>query len=269
MIEFDVQLSRDRVPVIYHDFFLHAKLGHRVLHATMMSKMGLHDLTLAQLNQVEWRHCSQPNPSRLRSLLRKHWLSILALAQPPPPSFVSPMQALCDAFPTLRLAFDHVPLHVGFNIEIKYPADNSTRHLTALPSFEVLSFSLKLAQIFKVQLNAYVDAILDVVMAFGRSRHVVFSCFAPDVCVLLRAKQSTYRVYFLTCGVDVEHLVWDTRCIALNHAVAFSQVEQLHGIVTNSDPLLDKPALIPAIKNNTQLDVFTWGDHNTSHAHSL
>ncbi|RHX97173.1 hypothetical protein DYB36_013260, partial [Aphanomyces astaci] len=104
-------------------------------------------------------------------------------------------------------------------------------------------------------------------MAFGRSRHVVFSCFAPDVCVLLRAKQSTYRVYFLTCGVDVEHLVWDTRCIALNHAVAFSQVEQLHGIVTNSDPLLDKPALIPAIKNNTQLDVFTWGDHNTSHAH--
>ncbi|RHY00691.1 hypothetical protein DYB25_009754, partial [Aphanomyces astaci] len=151
MIEFDVQLSRDRVPVIYHDFFLHAKLGHRVLHATMMSKMGLHDLTLAQLNQVEWRHCSQPNPSRLRSLLRKHWLSILALAQPPPPSFVSPMQALCDAFPTLRLAFDHVPLHVGFNIEIKYPADNSTRHLTALPSFEVLSFSLKLAQIFKVQ----------------------------------------------------------------------------------------------------------------------
>ncbi|RHZ02702.1 hypothetical protein DYB35_013356, partial [Aphanomyces astaci] len=236
MIEFDVQLSRDRVPVIYHDFFFHAKLGHRVLHATMMSKMGLHDLTLAQLNQVEWRHCSQPNPSRLRSLLRKHWLSILALAQPPPPSFVSPMQALCDAFPTLRLAFDHVPLHVGFNIEIKYPADNSTRHLTALPSFEVLS-------------------------------HVVFSCFAPDVCVLLRAKQSTYRVYFLTCGVDVEHLVWDTRCIALNHAVAFSQVEQLHGIVTNSDPLLDKPALIPAIKNNTQLDVFTWGDHNTSHAH--
>ncbi|KAF0760135.1 hypothetical protein AaE_003616 [Aphanomyces astaci] len=173
MIEFDVQLSRDRVPVIYHDFFFHAKLGHRVLHATMMSKMGLHDLTLAQLNQVEWRHCSQPNPSRLRSLLRKHWLSILALAQPPPPSLsssvqprpsnsngtkyvttggscdsVSPMQALCDAFPTLRLAFDHVPLHVGFNIEIKYPADNSTRHLTALPSFEVLSFSLKLAQIF-------------------------------------------------------------------------------------------------------------------------
>ncbi|ETV90552.1 hypothetical protein, variant 1 [Aphanomyces invadans] len=207
MVEFDVQLSKDCVPIVYHDFFFKAKLGTRVAAATVMTKMGLHDLTLAELNQIEWRHCVEPTPSRLRSLVRKHMPSLVGRCRMPTPQrrAIAPttprdadridmpdlapsMQALCDAFPTLRLALDHVPLYVGFNIEIKYPMELENRHLCALPAFE---------------LNAYVDAILDVVFECGRSRHIVFSCFAPDVCVLLRAKQTKHRVLFLTCGTNV------------------------------------------------------------------
>ncbi|RHY26373.1 hypothetical protein DYB32_007679 [Aphanomyces invadans] len=158
MVEFDVQLSKDCVPIVYHDFFFKAKLGTRVATATVMTKMGLHDLTLAELNQIEWRHCVEPTPSRLRSLVRKHMPSLVGRCRMPTPQrrAIAPttprdtdridmpdlapsMQALCDAFPTLRLALDHVPLYVGFNIEIKYPMELENWHLCALPAFEVRS----------------------------------------------------------------------------------------------------------------------------------
>ncbi|KAF0683604.1 Aste57867_24370 [Aphanomyces stellatus] len=257
LIEFDVQLSKDRVPIVYHDYFFSGKLGHRASGATLFTKMGLHDLTLEQLNRIEWRHCVQ-KPSRFRELVKKHWRAILGkpaapplgVRQPSPPRSPSSFQRLCDLFPTLRMTFEHVPLYVGFNIEIKYPMETHESILCTLPAFE---------------LNAYVDAILDVVWTYGRTRSIVFSCFAPDVCVLLRAKQTRYPVFFLTCGTNIKEYVWDTRCIALEHAVAFSRMENFQGIVTNSDPLLETPALVPAIKNQ-DLRVYTWGDQNTGHA---
>ncbi|CAK4140062.1 unnamed protein product [Aphanomyces euteiches] len=261
LIEFDVQLSKDRIPVIYHDFFFLAKLGHRIDLATLFTKMGLHDLTLAELNRIEWRHCIQ-KPSRLRSLIRKHWHTILnkgrlpakvEKAKLPPglPKEPSPMQGLCDLFPTFELALKHVPLYVGFNVEIKYPMEKPNRHLLSLPAFEM---------------NSYVDAILDCVMTYAGTRRIVFSCFAPDICSLLRVKQTKYPVLFLTCGVDISQYVDDARCVDLDHAVGFARMDKLQGIVTNSDALFDKPSLVPAIKNQNLL-LYTWGDQNTSHDH--
>ncbi|KDO16189.1 hypothetical protein SPRG_18277 [Saprolegnia parasitica CBS 223.65] len=81
---------------------------------------------------------------------------------------------------------------------------------------------------------------------------------------MLRAKQTRYPVFFLTCGTDITGQVPDVRTVSLETAVPFSRMEQLQGIVTNSLPLFTKPKWIRHIRND-QLHLWTWGNHNTGH----
>ncbi|KDO22912.1 hypothetical protein SPRG_11756 [Saprolegnia parasitica CBS 223.65] len=263
-IEFDVQLSKDRIPVVYHDFFFKAALeDRRGRSPAAFTKTGLHDLTLAQLNNVQWRHGkSVTDGPRLQHLVRKHWLKLVQpkAKKPSPPTTTTTTTlptsdvdwaALSERFPTLENLLTHVPPYVGLNVEIKYPVDPpDAASLRSLDAFEM---------------NAYLDAILACIFehANGR-RNIVFSCFEPDVCVMLRAKQTRYPVFFLTCGTDITGQVPDVRTVSLETAVPFSRMEQLQGIVTNSLPLFTKPKWIRHIRND-QLHLWTWGNHNTGH----
>lgn len=109
MIEFDVQLSKDQIPVIYHDFYV---------YTAMMKKLGkeqggngasegpydmLHlpvkELTLAQLQKLKIYHVKETTrvPKLNDDDFDDH--------QP---------------FPTLQHALEHLDPHVGFNVEIKW-----------------------------------------------------------------------------------------------------------------------------------------------------
>ncbi|OQR92116.1 glycerophosphodiesterase [Achlya hypogyna] len=263
-IEFDVQLSKDRVPVIYHDFFFKAALEDRRGRPGAFTKTGLHDLTLAQLQTVEWRHGKQATDvPRLQQLIRKHWYKLVKSKRPPPATATlqtpltttpapSKWAALSEQFPTLENLLRHVPPYVGLNIEIKYPVDPpEAPALRSLAAFEM---------------NAYLDDILACVFAHANGRrNIVFSCFEPDVCVMLRAKQVRYPVFFLTSGVEISGQVPDVRTLSLATAVPLAHMEGLQGIVTNSQPLFPQPRLIRCIRD-LQLHLWTWGNHNTGHA---
>ena len=51
MVEFDVQLSQDLVPVVYHDFELLASIVNKKGDQQMMVQMPLKNLTLEQLRE--------------------------------------------------------------------------------------------------------------------------------------------------------------------------------------------------------------------------
>lgn len=113
---------------------------------------------------------------------------------------------------------------------------------------------------YAIDLNTYVDTILQIVFRLrsyhnssssshsGSSvREIVFSSFHPDLCLLLRLKQSQIPVLFLTdagCNPDVG----DVRATSLQEAVRFASRWDLLGIVSVVDPLIKCPRLVGIVK---------------------
>ena len=114
---------------------------------------------------------------------------------------------------------------------------------------------------YAIDLNTYVDTVLQIVFRLrsyqttsrssshsGSSvREIVFSSFHPDLCLLLRLKQSQIPVLFLTdagCNPDVG----DVRATSLQEAVRFASRWDLLGIVSVVDPLIKCPRLVGIIK---------------------
>jgi len=75
------------------------------------------------------------------------------------------------------------------------------------------------------------------VFTHAHDRRVVFSCFAPDVCIALNLKQPRYPVCFLTEGGKSAETYTDLRCSSLGAALAFAQSNGLSGVVTDSELL--------------------------------
>ncbi|KAI9142486.1 Glycerophosphoryl diester phosphodiesterase family-domain-containing protein [Paraphysoderma sedebokerense] len=146
-------------------------------------------------------------------------------------------------FALLEDAFKMVPQHIGFNIEVKYPNPD-----------EILQDDL-----YPAEINLFIDKILECVYNHAGDRNVIFSSFHPETCLLLNFKQPNFPVFLLTEGGTVKYS--DVRCNSLQEAVRFAKYADLMGIVTVSDPLIDAPYLIKAIKE-TGLLLFTYGSLN-------
>jgi len=93
-VEFDVQLTRDRVPVLYHDF--------RLKYNGLM--LPISSLTLEQFKKLGDR----------QKLTRSKSMEDIDVKSP---------QSLLihDAYPTFQQVIEQVPETVGFDVEIKYP----------------------------------------------------------------------------------------------------------------------------------------------------
>lgn len=270
-VEFDVQLTKDRVPVIYHDFVLNVGLEDSQAWSQSTRaeefEVGIHDLTLRQLTR-SWtgplhRRPGQPKGPQLKQLIKKHWTRILEKSVAP--SIVRPIVksleqdgALSDEhlvafFPQLKDLLRDVPAETGLNIEIKYPDDFFRSAMRASSCFAM---------------NAYVDEILRCVFDNAGSRRIFFSCFDPNVCVLLRSKQTRYPVLFLTYG-SMKPTAFDAR-LTLQFAVNMAKMERFQGIVSGSDDFIATPLLARVVKEqlrgvNAASALLTWGDQNTNH----
>ncbi|XP_031779389.1 glycerophosphocholine phosphodiesterase GPCPD1 isoform X2 [Nasonia vitripennis] len=228
MVEFDVQLSKDLIPVIYHDFYVSISLKRKKqIDAMDMLEIPVKDLTLQQLHLLKLYHLEESKEKT--------------------PKFFDEDLEDHQPFPTLQTVLQDLDQHVGFNIEIKW-------------TMQLKDGTFELNHPF--DLNLYLDTILKVVLEHGGDRKIVFSSFNPDICAMMRLKQNKYPVVFLTQGVTVKYPTYhDPRCqtipMAMRHAVA----ADILGINVHTEDILRDPSQVKLVKDRG-LVIFCWGDDN-------
>ncbi|XP_044742246.1 glycerophosphocholine phosphodiesterase GPCPD1 isoform X2 [Chrysoperla carnea] len=227
-VEFDVQLSKDLIPIIYHDFYVMIAMKRKKhIEDTDMLELPVKDLTLEQLHLLKVYHLEEgkdKNPRFFDEHLEEH--------QP---------------FPTLEHVLQVLDPHVGFNIEIKWTMQLQDG------SFELNN---------PIDLNLYLDKILKVVLEHGGDRRIIFSSFNPDICTLIRLKQNKYPVMFLTQGQTVKYPPYaDPRCLTIKAAVQFAVGMGLLGVTVHTEDILRDASQVK-LALDAGLVIFCWGHDN-------
>ncbi|XP_027154023.1 glycerophosphodiester phosphodiesterase GDPD1, chloroplastic-like isoform X1 [Coffea eugenioides] len=163
-VEFDVQVTGDGFPIIFHDNFILSEQNG------MIYERRVTDLSLSEfLGYGPQREDGKVG----RSLLRKTKDGRI----------VSWSVETDDSLCTLEEAFHKVNPRSGFNVELKFDD-----HVVYQED----------------QLVQVLQAILRVVFEHARDRPIIFSSFQPDAALLIRKLQSTYPVFFLTnAGTEI------------------------------------------------------------------
>ncbi|OJJ62017.1 hypothetical protein ASPSYDRAFT_85712 [Aspergillus sydowii CBS 593.65] len=254
-VEFDIQLTKDHVPVIYHDF--------------LVSETGIdapvHALTLEQFLQLGERGSTRTPASRAPTSPK------LAASGGREPSNAPPRHrsmsvggtesdllelnekikhtrdfkkkgfkgnsrgnSIQAPFATLEELFKRLPQNVGFNMELKYPM------LYELEEEEMDTYA--------VELNSFVDIVLTQAYELGQGRNMILSSFNPDICLLLAFKQPSIPVLFLTDSGSSP--IGDIRASSLQEAIRFASRWNLLGVVTQAECLVLCPRLIRVVKES-------------------
>ncbi|EKG19447.1 hypothetical protein MPH_03310 [Macrophomina phaseolina MS6] len=252
-VEFDVQLTKDHVPVIYHDF--------------LVSETGIdapvHTLTLEQflqLSEQKTPRTSRPSSPTEAKIENKE---VAGLKKPRPRSYSVDIKKETQSemnermkhtrdfkmkgykgnsrgnfiqapFTTLEEMFKQLPESIGFNIEMKYPMLHESEEHDM--------------DTYAVELNSFVDTVLKKVYDLGVKRNIIFSSFHPDICLLLSFKQPSIPILFLSdAGTSP---VGDIRASSLQEAIRFASRWNLLGVVSAAEPLVMCPRLVRVVKES-------------------
>jgi glycerophosphodiester phosphodiesterase len=255
-VEFDVQLTKDHVPVIYHDFlvsetgidapvhtltleqFLHVSESHSGQHSRSTSPRGNKSESNAENSdqpRIRQRAMSVGNSDGDRTHLSaldrmKHTRDVKAKG------WKANMygNVIKQPFTTLAEMFQKLPESIGFNIEMKYPM-----------LFESEEQDM---DTYAVELNSFVDTVLQLVYDKMGERHVIFSSFHPDICLLLNFKQPSIPVLFLTDAGSCP--VGDIRASSLQEAIRFTSRWNMLGVVSAAEPFVMCPRLVRVVKES-------------------
>ncbi|XP_006659634.2 glycerophosphodiester phosphodiesterase GDPD1, chloroplastic-like [Oryza brachyantha] len=164
-VEFDVQVTKDGCPIIFHDdFILTQEIGG-------VNEKRVTDLLLEEFlsygPQKNSRKISKPLLRRNKDGRILNWSA-------------KEDDSLC----TLQEVFEHVSPRLGFNIELKFDDDIIYE---------------------RSQLDRALQAVLQVVFQYASNRPIFFSTFHPDAARIMRKLQSSYPVLFLTEGGTAQY----------------------------------------------------------------
>ncbi|KAK7094777.1 putative glycerophosphocholine phosphodiesterase GPCPD1 homolog 2 isoform X2 [Littorina saxatilis] len=226
-VEFDVLLTKDRVPVIYHDFSICLSTAKKAGNDKELLEVAVKDLCLSNLQHLKLFHRSSTSGGSSVEVSE----DITEEDQLP--------------FPTLQRCLQRVDQHLGFNIEIKYPQNLENGECEMENYFD---------------LNVCIDRILDVILKHAGERKIVFSTFHADTCIMVNLKQNKYPVLFLTNGPTQRYTPYsDWRCTTFQHGISFAKAEGLLGVNLQAEGLLQDLSLIPHIQS-LGLVLFVWGE---------
>ncbi|EQB45096.1 glycerophosphoryl diester phosphodiesterase [Colletotrichum gloeosporioides Cg-14] len=262
-VEFDVQLTKDHVPVIYHDFLVsetgidapvHTLTLEQFLHINPDSKRSNgNGVNANAVNEsIERVRNNAPGP-RQRSLSMgyagegltgsgnnleermKHTRDFKTKGY----KANSRGNFIQAPFATLEDLFRQLPEHIGFNIEMKYPMLHESEEQEM--------------DTYAVELNSFCDTVLSKVYDLAGNRHIIFSSFNPDICLCLSFKQPSIPIMFLTDAGTCP--VGDIRASSLQEAIRFASRWNLIGIVSAAEPLINSPRLVRVVKESGLLCV--------------
>jgi len=245
-VECDVQLTKDKIPVIYHDFNLKVNLRKRVANNMDDSKdsnfelcnMAVKDLTMRQLQSLQTYHSSVEESGT------RDWRTDQSAADSEEPDDLLP-------FPTLENVLNTLDKEVGVNVEIKYPQ-----------FIDLGVDGLEHEQMHFFDRNDYLDTILQTLLRHSGERRVIISCFDSDACIMLKKKQNRFPVLFLTQGQSQKYPPYkDFRTLSIPAAIKFALAEHLVGINVHTEDLLRDSSWIAETKR-AGLVLFCWGEDN-------
>ncbi|KAL2630201.1 hypothetical protein R1flu_014887 [Riccia fluitans] len=215
-VEFDVQVTKDNHPIIFHD---------DLMLSSENEFFRIRDLTVEEFLAFG----PQKEQEKVgKSLVRKG-------ADGAVKAWTATIE---DSLCTLREAFEKVPPSLGFNIEMKF---HDTEEMT------------------ETELRRSITAVLADIAKYANGRNIFFSTFHPDAAIILRQEQSTFPVFFLTCGGN--KIFGDERRNSVEAAIRLCEENGLQGVVTEVLPVLKKPELAMRVKE-AGLSLLTYGDHN-------
>lgn len=288
-VEFDVQLTKDYVPVVYHDFLV-AESGVDIpMHALTAEQF----LGLGSQNSSEGHgkiflfEKVKGNGNVTRSfayddeLLGKYNRPRLMLSyhsyNKEPAKIEDDLDREFKDQITSRMKLTKTWKEKGFK-------GNSRGHSIAsdfvtlkelfkrLPKNVGFNIELKYPMLDEAEsesmgevafdMNFYVDTILKTVYDENTTgRDILFSSFHPDICLLLSLKQPTIPILFLTEAGTAT--MADIRASSLQNAIRFAKKWNLLGIVSAAKTLVQTPRLAQVVKSSGLVCV-TYGVENNS-----
>lgn len=226
MIEIDVHITEDLVPVIYHDYKIYtAPNNTRPKSKDDLIPVYIKDIRYGQLKDLRIFRV-------IGDEIREY------------PAHNEEQRPDHRLFPTLEELFQELPLGLGINIEIKWPQARFDGVL------EGEQFSDK---------NLFVDMILLTTLRRGCGRMLIFSSFDADICAMVRLKQNMLPAMFLTQGSTSKWPAYeDPRCNSFEAAVNNAQTFELTGIAPYSEDVLRDRQIVHLATDLGQ-KVFLWG----------
>ena len=264
-VEFDVQLTKDYFPVVFHDFVVMETGGDVLLH-TMTFNQFMH-LSRSQaprsdlLSSAEARYLERNKvDGGLGPKPRSH--SVNTYDEYRSQDLVERMRyteeglqnnikgnlrghSIQEPSSTLEQLLTELPESIAFNLEIKYPM-----------LWEAQDRSMEL---YAFELNFFVDTILTTIFRLCGKRNITLSSFSPEICILLTCKQQIFPILFINKAGSVP--TGDVRAGSLQGAIEFAKAWDLAGIVMLSDPFVMCPRLLTYAKDSG-LVVGSYGDLN-------
>ncbi|KAJ5799446.1 uncharacterized protein N7518_001514 [Penicillium psychrosexuale] len=254
-VEFDVQLTRDLLPIIYHDFSLsesgtdipiHDLSFEQFMYASeLQSPRGEPVSVLGTPNSQGLLDGPGRNRVRSRSLTKDQEQATVQIRDRMKHTvdfknkgFKPNTRGHCvqDSFTTLEELLTKLPDSISFNIEIKYPRLHEAVEAGVGP--------------LAIEINTFIDRILAQIFRVSGGRSIILSSFSPEICILLGTKQDIYPVLFITNAGKLPMSDMEMRASSLQAAVRFSKRWNLAGIVFASETLILCPRLVGYVKRS-------------------
>ncbi|KAK2792751.1 Glycerophosphocholine phosphodiesterase [Onygenales sp. PD_12] len=284
-VEVNVQLTKDHVPVIYHDF--------------LVSETGIdapvHTLTLEQFLHLGDPHGHGDQHSTTRNATAATSSASSSFSDGPPTNptvadlkntaIAASMNNRRQRSMSMGETFESA-VATRMSEKMKHTRDFKKKgfkgnsrgdHIQApfatleelfkkLPGDVGFNIELKYPMLYEseeeemdtyaVELNSFVDTVLRTAYDHCSTntnpntphthRNMIFSSFNPDICLLLSFKQPSIPVMFLTdAGVSP---VGDIRASSLQEAIRFASRWNLLGVVTAAEVLVLSPRLVRVVK---------------------
>ncbi|KNG83260.1 putative ankyrin repeat-containing protein, partial [Aspergillus nomiae NRRL 13137] len=266
---YDVQLTRDLVPVIYHDFSLsesgtdipiHDLSLDQFMHASnIQSPRGVPVSVLGEANAQPISTQNISAKRRSRSLTKGHESGTREIRDRMKYTvdFVNKGfkpntrgDFIQDSFTTLGELLEELPESIGFNIEIKYPRLHEAIDAGVAP--------------VAIEINTFIDKALEKLFSYGnKKRTIILSSFTPEICMLLAIKQRMYPVMFITNAGKPPVTDREMRASSIQSAVRFAKRWNLSGLVFASEALVMCPRLIRYVQRSG-LICGTYGSQNNT-----